>query len=137
MALIILLFMFLLLCLFVFMLCRAVIYVSNNLQIFNVSTKASEPIKYALFFVSLIIGIGLNFVVYNSSPIHRIVGFPIPVAVWELSNGVWLDFVYAAGSVTLCLAIFNAFAGIFMIYLLACIAIWTKRYLSKRRERNR
>lgn len=129
--------MFLLLSLLVFLLCRAVIYVSNNLKIFNLDRKASESIKYALFFISLITGLGLNFIVYNASPVHRIVGFPIPIAVWELSNGVWLDFVYSAGPIALCLSIFNAFAGIFTIYLLACITICTKKYLVKRKERNR
>jgi hypothetical protein len=56
----------------------------------------------------IVLGCFLAVIVYPYSPTARIVGFPFMSAVWELSDGKWLDFV---GPLTLPAAIGNLIVG--------------------------
>jgi hypothetical protein len=47
-----------------------------------------------LFTIGIAVGVWLAcFFTYQSGPNRRTVGFPIPAAIFQLENGVWVDYI--------------------------------------------
>jgi hypothetical protein len=70
--------------------------------------------------IGIVLGCFLAVVVYPYSPTARIVGFPFMSAIWELSDGKWLDFV---GPLTLPAAIGNVVAGFALPQILFALVV--------------
>ncbi|HEY3969260.1 MAG TPA: hypothetical protein VGM05_32210 [Planctomycetaceae bacterium] len=70
--------------------------------------------------IGILLGGFLAVVVYPYSPTARIVGFPFISAIWELSDGTWLDFV---GPLTLPAAIGNVVAGFALPQILFALVV--------------
>jgi hypothetical protein len=55
--------------------------------------KKSRLVVTAAFELGLILAAGSFLIVYPSGENARVVGFPLPAAVWERHGGHWMDFV--------------------------------------------
>jgi hypothetical protein len=64
-----------------------------------------------------LLGIAAAMIVYPVSPTARLVGFPFPAAIWELHDGIWMD--YVGGCSTLL-----AMVGDFVIGFALPHAVW-------------
>jgi hypothetical protein len=76
--------------------------------------------------IGLLLGIFLANVIYPSSPTMRIVGFPFMSAIFQLSDGRWLDFV---GPLTLPAAFGNMIVGFVVPQILFALVV--RRRLSR------
>jgi hypothetical protein len=54
---------------------------------------ASATLRVLAALTSLAAGVGLCFVPYQPSASLRLVGFPLPLVVFQLEHGSWVDYV--------------------------------------------
>jgi hypothetical protein len=86
-----------------------------------------------LAFAGLIAGIWAGFFTdYHVSPKLRFAGFPFPIAVFQLEDGSWVDYVHA-GPIMLAIGVADVFV-IAMCSALPVSAIFYARKLLSRRE---
>jgi hypothetical protein len=79
----------------------AIIYAVYKIVIFTQRNLKSVIHRAGIKFISylaldvLSLGVGVWFVLltWKWSETVKFIGFPIPAAVWQFSNGVWLDFI--------------------------------------------
>ena len=107
---------------------KSISYAQRNLSSLVHPRVALLATRLLLLIAGNLLGFLLTTLSLRVSESHVIVGLPFPWAVWEYSNGQWLDFV---GSFSIVLWALDLIVGIALLHTLVVVA----NALRKRRLR--
>jgi hypothetical protein len=107
---------------------KSISYAQRNLSSLVHPRVALLATRLLLLIAGSLLGFLLTTLSLRVSESHVIVGLPFPWAVWEYSNGQWLDFV---GSFSIVLWALDLIIGIAVLHTLVVVA----NALRKRRLR--
>jgi len=98
---------------------KSIAYAQRNLSSLIHPRIALLATRLLLLIVGSLLGFLLTTLSLRVSESHVIVGFPFPWAVWEYSNGQWLDFV---GPLSIVIWGFDVIVGIALLHTLIVVA---------------